>query len=500
LALLEQNTTAPSQALRPIAVGAAALDARVRQDLAFLNHPPPNWIPPTASRDGRPVTDVVVIGGGMVGLVGAFALLRGGMRNLRILDRNAAGREGPWVTYARMETLRSPKQLLGPAYGMASLTFRAWFTARFSEAAWEELFRIPRTMWMDYLSWYREVLDLPVENGVEVAHIRPGDDGLIDLNLADGPPILARKVVLATGREGLGHPTVPAFVRTLPRSRWSHSSDAIDFGALAGRRVVVIGVGASAVDNAAEALEQGAAEVRLLARRTAMPTINKLMGVGSFGLTAGYPALDPAWRWRIMHYAARQQTPAPRNSTQRVSRHPNVHFHFGAAIASMSLESDEIAIRTTSGRVFRTDHVILGTGFSVEPTSPPFLQDFADRIATWGDRYTPPPQERSAELAAFPWLSDDFAFTEREPGSAPFLANLHCFNYAAAMSLGKVSGDIPAISEGAGWLAQGVAAGFFKADIEAHWRALQAYSKPELLGDEWTDADALRDLPMRASA
>ena len=30
------------------------------------------------------------------------------------------------MTYARMETLRSPKQLVGPAYGMASLTFRAW--------------------------------------------------------------------------------------------------------------------------------------------------------------------------------------------------------------------------------------------------------------------------------------------------------------------------------------------------------------------------------------
>ena len=498
--MLEQQTQATSPALRPIAAGAAALDARVRQDLAFLNHPPPNWIPPTASPDGRPVTDVVVIGGGMCGLVAAFALLRGGMRHLRILDRNASGREGPWVTYARMETLRSPKQLLGPAYGMASLTFRAWFTARFGEAAWEELFRIPRAMWMDYLNWYREVLELPVENGVEVRQIRPRDDGLLDLDLAEGAPLLARKAVLAIGREGLGHPTIPAFVHALPRTRWSHSSDAIDFGALAGRRVVVIGIGASAVDNAAEALETGAAEVRLLARRKAMPTINKLTGVGSFGLTAGYPALDPAWRWRITDYAARQQTPAPRNSTQRVGRHPNAHFHFGAAVASMSIEGDEVVIRTQDGRVLRTDHVILGTGFSVQPTSPPFLRDFADRIATWGDRYTPPPGEENPELAAFPWLSEDFAFTEREPGSAPFLADLHCFNYAATMSLGRVSGDIPAISEGAQWLAQSLAAGFFKADIEAHWQALQAYSKPELLGDEWTDADAVSDWPLLASA
>jgi FAD-dependent urate hydroxylase len=49
------------------------------------------------------------------------------------------------------------------------------------------------------------------------------------------------------------------------------------------------------------------------------------------------------------------------------------------------------------------------------------------------------------------------------------------------MSLGKVSGDIPAISEGASWLACGIAAAFFVSDIDHHWRALLDY----LLGDEW---------------
>lgn len=117
--------------------------------------------------------------------------------------------------------------------------------------------------------------------------------------------------------------TVPGFVDGLPRDRWAHSSETIDFNALAGKRVVVIGVGASAVDNAATALEAGAHEVRLLARRPAMPTVNKLMGVGSYGLTAGFPTLSPEWRWRIMAYSNRQQTPAPSNSTRRVSRHPN---------------------------------------------------------------------------------------------------------------------------------------------------------------------------------
>ena len=48
-----------------------------------------------------------------------------------------------------------------------------------------------------------------------------------------------------------------------------------------------------------------------------------------------------------------------------------------------------------------------------------------------------------------------------------------------------------AISEGAQWLARGVAAGLFIQDIDYHWEALVAYEKPELDGSEWVDADAV---------
>ncbi len=469
--------------------GPDALDAIVRRDLGFLNYPPPGWIPETRRPDGREVSDIVIVGGGMCGLVAAFALRRGGMHRLRILDRSPAGLEGPWETYARMETLRSPKQLLGPAYGMASLSFQAWYRARFGADAWEELFRIPRPMWMDYLRWYRRILELPVENGVDVRLIAPAADGLLRLDTSAGE-ILARRVILANGRDGLGGAVIPGFTADLPRHRWAHSSDDIDFAALAGRRVVVIGVGASAVDNAATALEAGAAEVRQLARRKAMPTINKLMGIGSYGLTVGWPAMTPAWRWRFMAYAEAQQTPAPRNSTQRVSRHPNAFFHFGCDIAAMRDTPDGVLITTRAGRSFETDFVILGTGFEIDLATRPELGDAAGEIALWEDRYQPPPEEANPGLGKYPWLAPDFSLTEKNPGAAPFLTRIHAFNFGATLSLGKVSGDIPAVSEGAQWLAQGVAAAFWNDDVEKHWAAVQAYAKPELLGDEWTDADA----------
>ena len=439
------------------------------------------------------MADVVLIGGGMCGLVAAFALLRLGISNLRILDRSEAGQEGPWITYARMETLRSPKHLVGPAADLPALTFRAWYEAQFGGEAWERLGRIPRPMWMDYLRWYRAVLDLPVENGIEVTRIEPAGNGLLRLVLrgAAEPEVIARKVVLATGREGLGEPYIPDFVQDLPRERWAHSADPIDFAALCGRRVVVIGVGASAVDNAAEALEAAAAEVRLLIRRKAMPRVNKLMGIGTPGFTHGFPALSDLWRWRFIHYAHGEQTPPPRDSTLRVSRHPNASFHFGCAIRAMSMAGDAVRIETVSGRQFETDFVILGTGFTVDVRARPELAGFADRIATWADRFTPPADLASEELAHFPYLAPDFSFTEREPGTAPWLKDIHCFNHAATLSLGKISGDIPAVSEGAALLARSIAAAFYVEDTLRHYEDLLAYAKPELLGDEWSDAEAL---------
>ena len=67
-----------------------------------------------------------------------------------------------------METLRSPPASDRTGVRFASLTFRAWFEAQFGAAAWAALYRIPRPQWMEYLRWYRRMIDVPVENGVEL--------------------------------------------------------------------------------------------------------------------------------------------------------------------------------------------------------------------------------------------------------------------------------------------------------------------------------------------
>ena len=469
----------------------AALEKRVRQDRENLCVPAANWVPET-QLSGEKVLDIVIIGGGMCGLVAQHALVSGGMRNIAQFDRNPAGQEGPWITFARMETLRSPKQLTGPAFGYASLTFQAWYRALYGEAAWDALDKIPRPMWMDYLNWYRKVLDLKVQNQVSLDRIKPEGD-LLRLHLsgsnAPAQSVLTRKLVMATGRDGTGQPYIPAFMEGAPRGLWAHSADEIDFAALKGKRVIVVGVGASAIDNAAEALEAGAAEVRHLIRRKKMPTINKMMGIGSFGFTSGYRDLPDEWRWRLMRYSFVTQTPPPRGSTLRVSRYSNAYFHFDKAVAKVEQHGSGLRVSNTDGTAIDTDFLILGTGFSTDPMDRREFGADAASIQLWSDVYTPPADEQNHDLANFPYLNLDFSFRGKDPETAAWLSNVYCFNYGAAASMGKLSGDIPGISEGAGLLATKLASTLYSEDIDRHWQHMQDYATPELLGDEWSPSD-----------
>ncbi len=475
-----------TETARPIdGQGLATLEARLAEDLAYLCYPGKDWVPPM-ERDGDRVLDVMILGGGMCGMLAWFALRTGGIVNTRIIDRAPVGLEGPWLTYARMETLRSPKQLTGPAFGLGALSFQAWFRAQFGTEEWERLDKIPRPMWMEYLRWYRSALSVPTENGVSLDLIEPEGD-LLRLHLSGEArgSVLARKLVMATGRDGTGIPNIPGFVRNLPRQLWAHSADKIDFAALKGRRVVVVGVGASAVDNAAEALEAGAAEVRHVIRRAEMPTINKMMGIGSYGLTAGYSALPDEWKWRFMNYSFVTQTPAPRGSTRRVSRHANAYFHFDCPVLRTEAQGDGLAIHMAGGNVLEADFLILGTGFVTDPMARAEFGDAASTVALWRDMYRPHEGEDNPDLARFPYLNPDFSFRSVDPDEFPWLSRVYCFNYGATATMGKVSGDIPGISDGAAWLARTIAATLYCEDVEKHWQAFQDYDTPELLGDEW---------------
>lgn len=394
--------------------GLAALEARLAEDLSLLELPAREWVP-GKTHNGNEVLDVAVIGGGMAGLAASAALKLLGVRAI-IFDRSPQGLEGPWATTARMETLRSPKQLTGPALGLPALTFRAWFEAQFGTPAWQALDKIDRLQWMQYLIWYRRVLALDVRNGHTIEAVTPRADGLVALSIRTSDrrfEVYARRVVLATGRDGLGGPALPEFVEGLPRNRWAHSSDTTDYTTLAGKRVAVVGGGSSAMDSAATALEAGAASVDLLIRREDLPRINKGKGAGNPGLTHGHQTLPDAWKWKIRHYINTLQVPPPRGSTLRVSRHPNARFNLGCPVLSVESTESGLSIHTPKG-TFAADFLVVSTGFKVDWSARPEFAAFTPYIRTWADRYTPPPAMKTPSCPTRP-ISDPRLNSSRNP-------------------------------------------------------------------------------------
>src|SRR5215469_834783 len=147
------------------------LAERVHRDLELVDCPRREWLEARRTAAGVSIFDVVV-GAGQGGLAAAFGLMRERAKNILVVDENPLDRAGPWLNFARMRTLRTPKYVTGPDLGVPSLTPRAWYEAQHGPESWEALDRIPKESWAAYLRWYRETLRIPVRPDTRVGPLR----------------------------------------------------------------------------------------------------------------------------------------------------------------------------------------------------------------------------------------------------------------------------------------------------------------------------------------
>ncbi len=465
--------------------GLESLADRVRHELELLDYPRREWLDLRRTAGGEPVYDVVIVGAGQGGLAAAFGLMRERVGNLLVIDQNPLDRAGPWLNFARMHTLRTPKHVIGPDLGVPSLTARAWYEAQHGAGSWEGLGLIPKESWAAYLTWYRRTLGIPVRPDTRVGALEWDERerawrapcSAVAAGGAEGV-VHARRVVLATGIEGSGQWHVPAMIRALPAHLYAHTRADIDFEALRGKRVAVLGAGASSFDNASTALEHGASEVRLFFRRSELVKVNPYRWAEFVGFLHHHADLPDDEKWRFILQILRMGQLPPADTYRRASQNPGFHLHPGTEWNSLEARGEMIRISTNQGPV-ECDFVIAGTGFVTDLSVRPELERIERHLARWADRYTPPHGERHEDLLRHPYLGPGFEFTERVPGAAPYIRTLHNYTFGCLLSLGFGGASISGMKYSIPRLVSGVTGSLFVEDRAAHFESLRRFEERE---------------------
>ena len=460
-----------------------ALEVELARQLSLTGFGGGDWTRPRTHPDGH-VHDVVIVGGGQSGLATAFGLLRERVSNILIVDDSPEGFEGPWETYARMITLRTPKELNPIDFGIPALTYRAWWEAQHGADGWAAVDKIARGDWMDYLRWYRRVLRLPVRNDSRLTRIEPAGKGLHRLHLEGQAPLLTRKVVLATGIQGGGEWHTPDMIKdALPRHLYAHTSEPVDYAAMAGKRIGILGGGASAFDNANMALSLGVGEAHVFIRRAVLPRINPIRFMERVGFTGRYPALPDAEKYAVMASFLGHNQPPTNDTFERAASWPGFDLHLGSPWTGVEHVDGKARVTTPQG-VHDFDFVVLSTGLVSDPGLRPELADVAPHIARWADRFTPAPGTGNSLIDAHPYLGPGFEFTARDADGEAALHGLFAFNYSALISLGLSASALSGLQTALPRLLRGISDQLFLDDRDALVADLVAYDEAEFLG-QW---------------
>ncbi|MGW8379041.1 NAD(P)-binding domain-containing protein [Streptomyces sp. ODS28] len=223
---------------------------------------------------------VVVIGAGPYGLSTAAHLNARGLR-VRIFGSTMESWERHMPAGMLLKSPPAASTLSAPRPGHTL----ADFCREAGEPQRGEDEQVPIEVFVRYGRWYAEQLVPEVEDERVLAVDRRY--GGFPITLSSGERLRAGAVVVASGLTGFAH-LPPVLAQAAPgapdasHARITHSSRRSDLSAFAGRQVIVVGAGQSALESAALLHEHGA-RVRLLVRGR---------GIG-FGAP---PTPPPHWR------------------------------------------------------------------------------------------------------------------------------------------------------------------------------------------------------------
>ncbi|GAA2398364.1 hypothetical protein GCM10010378_46050 [Streptomyces viridochromogenes] len=208
---------------------------------------------------------MAVIGGGQSGLATAHELLRRGVRPVVLEASERAA--GSWPRYYDSLTLFSPARYSS----LPGMQFPGPDRDRYPH----------RDEVVAYLTAYACRLDADIRTGFCVSAVRRISDGF-EVETEGGGRLSARAVVAASGSFGRPHrPVLPGLEEFT--GQVLHAADYRSPAPLAGRRVVVVGAGNSAVQIAAELAQT--ARVTLATRAPVKFAAQRVLGRDDVGVS-----------------------------------------------------------------------------------------------------------------------------------------------------------------------------------------------------------------------
>lgn len=248
---------------------------------------------------------------------------------------------------------------------------------------------VPLEGFVRYGQWYQRKA-IPDLDHRAIIRIESDPKGF-RATLADGETIVSKRVVVAAG--------IGSFMRrpkefdALPAALASHTSEHRDLSEFAGKKVVVIGGGQSALESAA-LLHESNAEVEVVSRSThvnwlsgwASTTLHKRLGkftrqllyaptdVGPAGISqlVARPALLRTLP-RSLQDKLRKRAVRPAGARWLVDRLKNVPINLGRTVVSVRAVGQRVNVRLDDGTDRSVDHVLLGTGYQVDVSKYGFL-------------------------------------------------------------------------------------------------------------------------------
>jgi FAD-dependent urate hydroxylase len=244
---------------------------------------------------------------------------------------------------------------------------------------------IPLDRFVDYGRWYQSqaVRDLEKRNVLSVDLDSRG----FKILMADGEEFTSRRVVVAAGIS-LFATRPPEFVG-IPSELASHTSEHKDLRKFKGQRVVVIGVGQSALESAA-LLQEAGVEVEVIARKKTLNWVGLHARLHHLGVVSRmlYSTRDvgPAGISRLVamphlfrrfprsfqdRTAYRAIRPAGAGWLQQ--RIAEVPITLGRSVTSAVVAGSQLRLRLDDRTERLVDHALLATGFRVDVSRYPFL-------------------------------------------------------------------------------------------------------------------------------